>query len=279
MNNKITYILPSRSRPAQFFAFINNLIDYSASDNFEIICVLDEDDESMSSQYASNLINALNTKGISVTAHYGKSKSKIDACNREIDKISPDTDIVCLASDDFIMTEKGFDEHIRLAFQDGFKGLAHFPDNRIAHIPQKVHAIAFSEWMRLHEWKHSPRGTWYKGATYFDKSISDVYEYYVLELKQQLVTFPVMHVEYLRRFGYIYHPDYKSVKADDEQTEVAKRLSLYRYIDKQIMEHQHYRWGFHGGQPDALYKRNDNEYMYFHDKAIFEERSHKNFDL
>jgi hypothetical protein len=270
MNQRITYIFPSRQRPLKLLMAIANISEFSVSKNYSIIVVLDEDDEE-----TKRSIHPIER----VEYYFGKSESKIHACNRELDKISSDTQIVCLMSDDFVITERGFDTHIRQAFADGFKGLLHLPDNRVAQIPNRSHAVGFFLWTEANQWKRSPRGTYYKGAEYFNKTITDVYEFYRLELCQRLVTFPIMHIEYLRRFGYIYHPDYKSVRADDEQTEVAKRLNMYRYVDKQIMEHQHYRWGFNNGEPDELYKKNDSGEMYEHDRLVFEQRSAKNFDL
>lgn len=272
--SKITYIFPSRERRDKFIYRCYDILTLSNSTNFEIIAVLDEDDKTMKTPYS---LGWMESHGI--RAYYGKSEGKIHACNRELDKISADTEIVCLMSDDFKMLVKGFDDHIRRAFQDGFKGLVHFPDGRVKYIPQKTHACQFTEWMNNFWTKKPKTGKWdytlQPGVV--DKTTEEAYDVYRKQLKMQLVTFPIMHISYLKRFGYIYHPDYKSVMADEEQTQVAKDLGLYKFVDIDIMEHQHYRHGF--GEPDELYKKNDSGEMYKHDKIVFQERAAKNFDL
>jgi hypothetical protein len=67
---------------------------------------------------------------------------------------------------------------------------------------------------------------------------------------QKLCTYAIMGVKYYKRFGYIYNPDYKSLWCDNEQTEVAKKLNRYKYVNDHILQHRHPANGF--GKPDAL---------------------------
>lgn len=219
---KVTYIFPSRSRPAKFFKCLDNIHSLSESDNFEVIAVLDTDDEKMNLKEIKDKIEFYPK----VRYYFGVSTGKIDAVNRELDKISTDTEIVCLESDDFIFTKQGFDNDIREVFADGFRGLAHFPDKHV---------------------------------------------------NKKLITYPIMHIDYLKRFGYIYHPDYFSVRCDSEQMEVAELLGQYKYVDKQIMEHLHYRWNL--DVADELMKINENSAMYRHDKLVYTKRKLINFGL
>lgn len=122
---KITYIFPSRSRPEKFFNAINNILELSASDNYEIIAVLDVDDLSMNNEQIIPMLNQCDK----ITPYFGRSTGKINAINREIDKISENTSIVCLHSDDMVYIKKGFDLDIREAFEN-YSGMVHFPDQQ-----------------------------------------------------------------------------------------------------------------------------------------------------
>lgn len=270
----ITYLFPSRSRPDKFFACLKNIRDFSVSENYEIIAVLDTDDTTM---YNSGILLRGMSLANNIHCCYGTSTGKIHACNREVARIKSDTDIVCLHSDDFIFNKIGFDNDIREAFTNEFKGLAHFPDGRVEHRPQKKHAVEFHSWIDKSKWRPDPNGKFNNGIEGYYKTTAELYDLYELELNQKLVTYPVMHKSYLDRFGYIYHPDYKSVMCDQEMTEVAKILWQYRYIGKKIMEHQHYRWGF--GEADELMKHNDSQEMYDNDRLIFEQRQAINFGI
>lgn len=272
MNQHITYIFPSRSRHIKFLNAIENINKLSMSDNYEIIGVADNDDDTMQEFRDEDFVSEFTN----LKVYFGDSKSKVHACNRELDKINPDTDIVILMSDDFKILMPGFDNVIREAFADGFKGLLHLPDGREKYIPQKTICCQFTEYTH-NGWKQMPTGKWDHAPSVGEKTTGDVFDIFIRNLKMQLVTFPIMHIDFVRRFNYIYHPDYKSVRCDEEQTQVAKDLGLYKFIDRPIVEHQHYRHGF--GEPDELYKHNDSGEMYAHDKIVFQERAAKNFDL
>lgn len=85
----------------------------------------------------------------------------------------------------------------------------------------------------------------------------------------------IMDKKYYDRFGYVYHPDYKSLWCDNEATEVARRLGRYKHVDKKIFEHIHPAAG--KAQRDNQYKHTEG--FYWRDKAIFEKRKAMNFGL
>lgn len=92
---------------------------------------------------------------------------------------------------------------------------------------------------------------------------------------RELNTLPVMGFRYYKRFGYIYHPDYKSLWADNEFTEVADRLGRQVYVPDVIIRHHH---PLNVGQrPDELFCANErwNE----HDRAVYLARKAQNFGL
>ena len=56
----------------------------------------------------------------------------------------------------------------------------------------------------------------------------------------ELITFSILGKRLYDHFGYIYHPDYKSLYCDDEFTQEVKRLGKEKYIPKLIISHEHY---------------------------------------
>lgn len=94
---------------------------------------------------------------------------------------------------------------------------------------------------------------------------------------EKLCTYSIMGIEYFKRFGYIYHPDYNSVYADNEQNDVAKILGRYKFINQMIIEHRHPVWGF--GQADDLLRRTEDPVNYQKDHEIYLRRKAINFYL
>lgn len=114
----------------------------------------------------------------------------------------------------------------------------------------------------------------------FDNIIRENIENGLLHLpdgftNERLCTYPIMHVDYYKQFGYIYHPDYKSLWCDNEQTEVAKKSYRYKYVSEQIFEHRHPSNG--NAKKDEQYKI--TEKFNSVDKATYQRRKKVNFDL
>lgn len=258
---KLFFNFPSRSRPDKCLSCLSNITSLISSDNYEIIVTADIDDNSMCNDIMRDKINAFpNTRVI-----YGTSKSKVDAINKNVG-LADSPQIILVHSDDMFFLKKGFDNDIINAFLDGFRGLLHLPDGRVKYMRQDKHAIGFAQWVVNKHLQQPEEGGW-----------KDNYNQYVLELNQRLITYPIMHVDYYRRFNYIYHPSYDSVFPDEEQQAVAKQLKQYKYVDIPILDHRHYRHGF--GQPDELMLHNDSEKMYLADKAVYHKRLTENFGL
>ncbi len=97
--------------------------------------------------------------------------------------------------------------------------------------------------------------------------------------KGNLMTMSIMGVDYYNRFGYIYHPDYKSLWCDMEATEVAHMLNKYKYMgdDKQLFTHAHPAWGL--AEFDAQYQKTESHEVNNHDKALFNYRKSENYFL
>jgi len=81
--------------------------------------------------------------------------------------------------------------------------------------------------------------------------------------------------KYYERFGYIYHPSYRSLWCDNEFQRVSWELNKCVFINECIIEHQHWTNGY--GQPDALMRKTES--LYNIDKQNFERRKRVNFGL
>jgi len=217
---RIAYIFPSRERVKKYFNCLNNICDNSMSDDYEIISAFDTGDIYMNNDDVRERLKEYPR----VIYFYGTSDGKIGAINRELDKISPDADIICCHSDDMRFTETGFDDIIRE--HCGADDYVHFPDG---------HA------------------------------------------NEKLSTYSIMGRDYFERFGYIYHPDYISVYADNEQYDVAKILGRYKYVNRNILRHEHPIWGY--GEADPLLKKTEDPVNYQKDHQTYLRRKAINFGL
>ena len=84
----------------------------------------------------------------------------------------------------------------------------------------------------------------------------------------RLNTLVCMSRKYYERFGYIYHPAYKSLYADNEFMEVANKLGKQTYIDNVIIKHEH---PANTGKPyDERYRITESFYQ--EDKTTYEKR-------
>jgi len=93
-------------------------------------------------------------------------------------------------------------------------------------------------------------------------------------IQNWIITMPIMDRAYYKRFGYIYHPEYRHMFCDTEITCVADLLG--RKIDIPIT-FPHLHPGHGHGTPDALNARADATWQQGED--LFLSRLKKNFDL
>lgn len=91
---------------------------------------------------------------------------------------------------------------------------------------------------------------------------------------RKLNTIVCMGRKYYDRFGYIYHPSYKSLFADNEFTDVSVRLGRVQYIQRVIIEHRH-PMNIRGVGMDDLYRRNDA--LFHEDRRLYFYRKKNNF--
>lgn len=139
------------------------------------------------------------------TYKVGKPNNKIEAINRDVNEFNYDWDILINMSDDMVFTQKDFDYTIRESF--------------------------------IEIGGEDSGGNIY-GETDYDQCL-----HFPDGNRNDLITMSIMGRGYYNRFNYIYHPDYISLYCDNEQTEVAKMLGCYKYVDKVIFNHLHPAYG------------------------------------
>lgn len=84
--------------------------------------------------------------------------------------------------------------------------------------------------------------------------------------------------KYYERFGYIYHPSYKSLWCDNESLEVAKKLGKYHFFGTLgLYEHRNAAYHQYGLERDALFDYQQS--LWPIDELNFNERKKRNFDL
>ena len=124
---KILFKLTSRSRHTNFFRALDSIIDNCTSDQYQILCSLDFDDKTMCNDEVRQSLAWYFHKGVPIVYHYGASKNKVDAINRDME-IRGHWDILVNVSDDQIFTVVGFDEIIRANMPADLDCFLHFPD-------------------------------------------------------------------------------------------------------------------------------------------------------
>lgn len=128
MDYKINFLFPSMSRPVKFFAALNNIKEMCLSEDWEVICILDQSDLTMNNQEVRKQISQY----LNVKPFFINSTGKINAINQGVQYLSHNYNIMVLMADDIVFTEKGFDLHIISDMQQYWPeldGLCHYPDD------------------------------------------------------------------------------------------------------------------------------------------------------
>lgn len=124
----ILFKVTSRSRPEKLVRTIENILNHVTETDFLIMCTLDEDDLSLV-PIREKLAAYPNT-----VCHYGTSRSKVDAINRDMDKAPDNWSILVNVSDDQVFLIKGFDRMIKEEVgKAGGDCFLHFPDSNAKH--------------------------------------------------------------------------------------------------------------------------------------------------
>jgi glycosyltransferase involved in cell wall biosynthesis len=91
----------------------------------------------------------------------------------------------------------------------------------------------------------------------------------------RILTIPIMTAAFHRRLGYLYHPDYISMWADDDLTEVARREGALVDARHLVFPHRHMFVSL--APPDETYWRQNSARAWWHGWRIFQKRRLEDF--
>lgn len=91
----------------------------------------------------------------------------------------------------------------------------------------------------------------------------------------RILTIPIVTAAFYRRLGYIYHPDYISMWADDDLTEVARRENAL--IDARHLRFPHRHMFVSLAPADATYARQNSNRAWWHGWRVYEKRRLQDF--
>jgi hypothetical protein len=114
--SKLLIKFPTRSRPEKFKEVLQKHIDFlSGNHDVRFVITMDDDDETCNTSEMRDWMDSL---GVDLKYNFGQSKTKIEACNADMDGES--ADVMLLTSDDMIPTTKGYDDIIFSGFKEYF---------------------------------------------------------------------------------------------------------------------------------------------------------------
>lgn len=126
---KILIKLATRSRPNKFVKCIQNIRQTTIGD-YHVLVSADTDDRSMNNLQMQKFLKSFPK----VSIHYGEHNCKIEAINRDIEKV-PQWDILVNMSDDFQITYRGWDKvlihRVTAQWPGSLDWFAHFSDGYV----------------------------------------------------------------------------------------------------------------------------------------------------
>ena len=96
-------------------------------------------------------------------------------------------------------------------------------------------------------------------------------------IQKDICTLPIMNRKFYDRFGWVYHPHYYSMFADNDLTECAKKIGAYVSDFSLTFEHRHYVNG--KNKRDKTYDRENSKQAWDIGKRVFQQRKLRQFEL
>lgn len=96
-------------------------------------------------------------------------------------------------------------------------------------------------------------------------------------IQNDVCTLPIITKEFYLKFGFIYHPHYFSMFADNDITECAKRIGGYVEAFDLTFAHNHYVNG--KNKRDKTYDRENSKLAWDQGKRTYQSRKSRNFDI
>jgi len=116
--NRLVIKFPTRNRPEKFKSVFTRYLTFlSGRNDVRFIITMDEDDPTMNNPEMQQWLST-RAQNAQIECFYGNSKSKIEACNANLEGV--DGDVLLLASDDMMPVQMGYDDIIFSAFQHTF---------------------------------------------------------------------------------------------------------------------------------------------------------------
>jgi len=95
-------------------------------------------------------------------------------------------------------------------------------------------------------------------------------------IQQECMTLPILNRSAYKAIGHVYHPGYFSMFADNELTDVLRKIGVMVEAPELLFRHNHY--SVPGGLPeDATYKRENSKSAYVIGQKLYEQRKLTNF--
>ena len=91
------------------------------------------------------------------------------------------------------------------------------------------------------------------------------------------MTLTIIGANLYRRLGYLYYPEYFSIFADNDLTEMCRLMNKYVYVPKVYFRHFHPIWRM--APWDEQYRQTESRENYAKDGATFRKRQAINFGL
>lgn len=91
------------------------------------------------------------------------------------------------------------------------------------------------------------------------------------------LTIPIMNREAYKKLGYVYHPDYISMYADDDLRKTALQHGMYYNGTDIMIEHRHY--SVKKAKYDKTYRSENSNLAWKIGEQVFFERAKKKFPL
>lgn len=116
--SRLVVKFPTRNRPEKFKeVFTRYLTFLSGRHDVRFIISMDEDDSTMNNPQMAQWF-ATRAQNAQIECFYGNSKTKIEACNANMEGV--DGDVLLLASDDMVPVQMGYDDIIFQVYQQAF---------------------------------------------------------------------------------------------------------------------------------------------------------------
>lgn len=96
-------------------------------------------------------------------------------------------------------------------------------------------------------------------------------------IRDDIITLPIMNRAAYERLGYLYHPLYLSMWADNDLRKTAEANSMLVYRPDLVFEHRHYTVG--KSAQDMTYKHENSKTAFDHGKRLFDYRTRQGFPI